>query len=387
MKSECKRVRLGDVCELVAGFAFKSTHFGSYDDKVIKIANIEPPRVNMQNLSGVDISKYSRDKLSKFIVKDGDFVFAMTGATIGKIGRIENGQAYINQRVLTFRPNNVDKDFLYYALMSYTFQQYVINHIDSESAQPNISAGTVGKYEFDLPSAEKQKQIGKFLRLLDKKIELNNAINKNLEEQAQAIYADMFADKMPFVWTAGQLSDIADITMGQSPNGDSYNETGEGTVFYQGRAEFGSRFPTRRLFTTEPKRMAQANDTLMSVRAPVGDLNVAYESCCIGRGLAAIHSKYEQQSFVLYTMFALRQQLEVFNGEGTIFRSINRDALNSMSIKIPSNELITRFEQLVNPMDAVIRNNYEENCRLIAVRDTLLPKLMSGEIDVSNVSI
>lgn len=173
--------------------------------------------------------------------------------------------------------------------------------------------------------------------------------------------------------------------MGQSPKGDSYNEDGIGTVFYQGRAEFSSRFPTRRLFTTEPKRMAQANDTLMSVRAPVGDLNVAYESCCIGRGLAAIHSKAKQQSYILYTMFALRQQLEVFNGEGTVFGSINRDALNSMPIKLPPEELLCQFEQLVEPMDAAIRNNYEENCRLTAIRDSILPRLMSGELDISNI--
>ncbi len=84
--------------------------------------------------------------------------------------------------------------------------------------------------------------------------------------------------------------------------------------------EFGFRFPTIRLYTTEPKRMASANDILMSVRAPVGDLNVAHNDCCIGRGLAAIHSKTNHQSFVLYTMFSLKKQLDVFNGEGTVSR-------------------------------------------------------------------
>ena len=185
----------------------------------------------------------------------------------------------------------------------------------------------------------------------------------------------------------GVLKDIAEITMGQSPSGSSYNEDGAGEVFYQGRAEFGARFPTRRLFTTEPKRMAEAGDVLMSVRAPVGDLNVAYERCCIGRGLGAIHSKTGHQSFVLYTMFALRPELDVFNGEGTVFGSINRDALNNMPIMIPSAEDLDVFESVVSPMDAMIRRNYEENCRLQDARDSLLPRLMSGEIDVSDVQI
>ena len=125
----------------------------------------------------------------------------------------------------------------------------------------------------------------------------------------------------------------------------------------------------------------------MSVRAPVGDLNIAYEECCIGRGLAAIHSKYNHQSFVLYTLFTLKKRLDVFNGEGTVFGSINKNSLNSMEILIPPKELINQFESTASSIDKAIRNNYEEICRLQAIRDFLLPKLMNGEIDVSNVRI
>ena len=197
----------------------------------------------------------------------------------------------------------------------------------------------------------------------------------------------MFLSSSNNAVTSGTLCDIAVITMGQSPSGSSYNEDGVGEVFYQGRAEFGFRFPKRRLFTTEPKRMAEAGDVLLSVRAPVGDLNVAYERCCIGRGLGAIHSKTGHNSFVLYTMFALRSLLNVFNGEGTVFGSINRDALNAIPIDIPSVTEIEQFEAIVHPIDELIRTNYEENCRFNALRDSLLPMLMSGEIDVSAVEI
>jgi type I restriction enzyme S subunit len=213
------------------------------------------------------------------------------------------------------------------------------------------------------------------------------AINENLQEQARAIYHHMIIENADAAWTHGILSDIAVITMGQSPKGESYNEGGTGTVFFQGRAEFGFRFPTRRLYTTDPKRIAQANDALMSVRAPVGDMNVAYEDCCIGRGLGAIRSKDGHQSFVLYTMFALREQLNVYNGEGTVFGSINRDALNSMPVDIPPKEIMDQFEDIVAPMDAAIRNNYDEICRLQAMRDSLLPRLMSGELDVSDIDL
>lgn len=126
---------------------------------------------------------------------------------------------------------------------------------------------------------------------------------------------------------------------------------------------------------------------MLSVRAPVGDLNVAYEKYCIGRGLGAIHSKTGDSSFMLYTMFALKPQLDVFNGEGTVFGSINRDGLSNLPVNIPSAEEIAKFEAVVRPMDNLIRTNYEEICRLQSIRDSLLPKLMSGEIDVSSVQL
>ena len=197
----------------------------------------------------------------------------------------------------------------------------------------------------------------------------------------------MFIDNAHSDWEKGTLKDIADITMGQSPSGSSYNENENGTIFFQGRAEFGFRFPSVRLYTTEPKRMAYSNDTLMSVRAPVGDLNVAHIDCCIGRGLAAIHSKSNHQSFVLYTMFFLKKQLNIFNGEGTVFGSINRNSLNEMPILIPSDEILDKFEKIVAPMDLAIRNNYDEICHLQDIRDNLLPSLMSGELDVSKINL
>ena len=272
--------------------------------------------------------------------------------------------------------------FLYYY-----FSQKGLRYLDSGSAQSQITISDLEKVIIQLPPLEDQLRIESCLGVLDDKIRENEAINHNLQQQAQALYHQMFCSASHPDWRNGVLSDIADIVMGQSPDGKSYNEDGIGTVFYQGRAEFGTRFPTQRLFTTEPKRMAQENDVLISVRAPVGDLNVAKEDCCIGRGLGAVRSKDGHQSFVLYTMFALRSQLNVFNGEGTVFGSINRDSLNSLPVIIPPITAINKFEALVAPMDKAIRTNHDEICHLQSLRDALLPRLMSGEIDVSEVEL
>ena len=280
---------------------------------------------------------------------------------------------------------SVDESVALKKYLYYYFLKNNLRYLDSGSAQSQITIGDLKNVEVPLPSIETQKKVVSILDAIDEKINNNIAINDNLQQQAMSLYAEMFLNSSDSNVTSGTLSDIAVITMGQSPSGSSYNEDGVGEVFYQGRAEVGFRFPKRRLFTTEPKRMAETGDVLLSVRAPVGDLNVAYESCCIGRGLGAIHSKTGHSSFVLYTMFALKSQLDVFNGEGTVFGSINRDALNAIPIDIPPVTEIDQFEVVAHPIDELIRANYEENCRLEAIRDFLLPKLMSGEIDVSAV--
>jgi type I restriction enzyme S subunit len=168
--------------------------------------------------------------------------------------------------------------------------------------------------------------------------------------------------------------------MGQSPKGDSYNEDGLGTVFFQGRAEFGWRFPTVRLYTTSPQRMAKKGDILMSVRAPVGDINIAAEDCCIGRGLAAIRSEYP--TFTLYAIKEQQDQLDIFNGEGTVFGSITKDGLSSLSIPMPDKKRIQEFEDRFSILDEKIKENSNQILTLQKLRDTLLPKLISGEVRV-----
>jgi type I restriction enzyme S subunit len=252
-----------------------------------------------------------------------------------------------------------------------------------------------------IPSKNKQHTIASILYALDDKIEVNRRINDNLEQQAQALFKSWFVDFEPFKdggfveselgmipkgWRAGTLSEIANITMGTSPSGASYNVNGEGEVFYQGRAEFGYRFPHRNMYTTEPKRYAEDGDVLLSVRAPVGDVNIANERCCIGRGLAAIGSE-SCPSYILYLVKSLKSVFEQYNGEGTVFGSINKKTLEGLRIIVPESKYIERFEKVANTLDGQIRCKEEESRRLASLRDTLLPKLMSGELKLNEVNV
>lgn len=341
--------------------------------------------LNMNDLKSVD-----DPNASKYILHPNDIVFARTGASTGRNYFYDGSDGtFVYAGFLikfSLDPQKVNPVYIKYYCQSTQYRNW-IKSFSTGSTRGNINAQTLGNMDIPLPSREQQDFIVRVLSPIDEKIKLNQKINDNLQQQAKSLYEEMFLNNPDADMVSGTLSDIAKITMGQSPSGSSYNEESVGEIFYQGRAEFGFRFPTRRLFTTEPKRMAEPGDVLLSVRAPVGDLNVAYEKCCIGRGLGAIHSKTGDSSFMLYTMFALKPQLDVFNGEGTVFGSINRDGLSNLPVNIPSAEEIAKFEATVRPMDNLIRTNHEEICRLQSIRDSLLPKLMSGEIDVSDIKL
>ena len=382
--AEWMKTSLIDIVKLIGGGTPKTTKSEYWGGNInwlsVKDFNNENRYVYSTEKT---ITEEGLNNSSTKLLQKNDIIISARG-TVGELAMIPYPMAF-NQSCYGIRAvKGVDSTFLYYLIKNSVKKIKLITH---GSVFDTITRENFANIDVEIPDIKTQQSIANVLSNIDDKIEINQRINNNLEQQAQAIYQHMFIDNSRSNWTEGTLNDIADITMGQSPSGSSYNENGNGSIFFQGRAEFGFRFPSVRLYTTEPKRIAHTNDTLMSVRAPVGDLNVAHTDCCIGRGLAAIHSKSNHQSFILYTMFSLKKQLDVFNGEGTVFGSINRNSLNDMPILIPSNDVLDEFERIVAPMDLIIRNNYDESCRLQDIRDTLLPRLMSGELDVSDLDI
>lgn len=391
MKSEWTLSTIGDVCLLVTDGSHFSPKSVENGEPMVSVKDFTPYGFDFSSCRKISDTDYATLKKNGCVPEVEDILIGKDGARYFEdiiIYRQNERPALLSSiAILRCDKSKILPDYLYYILRTPFFRKNVKDNYGSGSAIPRIILKDFKRMPICYPSIKHQKEIISILVALDQHIMTNQKINDNLQQQAKALYAEMFLSRSNDDVISGTLSDIAVITMGQSPSGSSYNEDGVGEVFYQGRAEFGFRFPKRRLFTTEPKRMAETGDVLLSVRAPVGDLNVAYEGCCIGRGLGAIHSKTGHSSFVLYTMFALRSQLDVFNGEGTVFGSINRDALNAIPIDIPPVTEINQFEAIAHPIDELIRANYEENCRLEAIRDSLLPKLMSGEINVADIQI
>lgn len=260
-----------------------------------------------------------------------------------------------------------------------------------------------------LPEYGEQVKCGDFLYLLNQKIDCNNRINIELEAMAKTLYDYWFVQfdfpdengkpykssggkmaynaplkrEIPVGWTDKQLSKIANITMGQSPAGGSLNGSGAGKEFFQGSTDFGWRFPAVRQYTTEPTRMAKRGDILLSVRAPVGDLNVAHIDCCIGRGVAALNSKDGFDGFLFYVMQYFKTIFDRRNSEGTTFGSITKDDLHSLPLAYPTAELLRKYDEVVSGYNQMVFARSMENQQLTQLRDWLLPMLMNGQVTVA----
>tara|TARA_R110002049_G_scaffold180263_4_gene347279 strand:- start:530 stop:1465 length:936 start_codon:yes stop_codon:yes gene_type:complete len=297
---------------------------------------------------------------------------------------------------------DIDYRYLKYVLVS---ERDSFLSFASGTTHQTIYFPEVKAFHICLPPRDEQKTIVEILSSLDEKIELNRKQNRTLEAIAQALFKHWFVDfefpdengrpyksssgamqpselgKIPVGWKVGRFKDEFNINMGQSPSGDSYNETGDGLVFFQGRTDFGFRYPEIRMYCTEPKKRAQKGDILLSVRAPVGDLNIAAETCCIGRGLAAVSS--DHQSYAFHKLKYCRPLLDVFESEGTVFGSISKSGFENIQTVVPNTRIRQRFESVVADLDDKIELATTQNTTLASLRDTLLPKLMSGELRVT----
>ena len=297
----------------------------------------------------------------------------------------EVDEAIISQAYPVFEVKDENELLPEYLMMWFTRSEF-----DREACFHAVG-GVRGSLEWEdfenlqlpIPSITKQREIVKEYNVIQNRIALNQKLIQKLEETAQAIYREWFVEgidleNLPEGFTVGTLSDIAVIVMGQSPKGETYNKDGNGMIFYQGRTDFGFRFPDITTFTTNPKKKALKDDILISVRAPVGDLNIAVEDCSIGRGIGALRSKFKCNSHLFYTLQNLKSHFDISDGEGTIFGSINKDDLHNLEVVYSENK-IKEFDKVVQPIDDCIKNYCIQNQKLRELKDLLLSKIAKIE--------
>lgn len=379
-----------------------------------------------KKIKGFELSEYSAGP--KF--RNGDTLVAKITPCLenGKTAQVdvlaENEVAFGSSEFIVLRENeNTINDYIFYLAKSPAFRKRAISCMEGTSGRKRVNEGALKLQVLPIPDKLTQKKIAKVLSDLDAKIELNNRINTELEAMAKTLYDYWFVQfdfpyslpsegcpqdgvgigkpyktsggkmvwneelkrEIPVGWEVGELKDIANITMGQSPPGESYNEEGNGMIFYQGCTDFGNRFPTIRKYTTSPTRFAKQGDILLSVRAPVGTLNISKEDCCIGRGLACMNSKNDAITYLFGVMVNLKQTFDRRNASGTTFGSITKDDLFSLPVIIPNEKTVRAFQNLVFPSFEKQNKIELENIELASLRDWLLPMLMNGQVSVGDV--
>ncbi|HAV90692.1 MAG TPA: hypothetical protein DCW44_05415 [Eubacterium sp.] len=360
----------GKTCPTVSeGFPLIATN-------CIKDSSIYPVFENIRYISEETRKNWFRAEL-----KPNDIIFVNKG-TPGKVCLVPepvNFCAAQDMVGLRVDPEKIYYKYLYVVLKSDYIQKKIANfHVGIMI--PHFKKSDMEELLIPVPSMSIQKKIGDLYCLLSEKIEVNNKINDNLQKQLELSFDYYFNNPLTSKkWKSGVLSDIATITMGQSPSGDSYNNVGDGTPFYQGSTDFGTIFPMIRMYTTAPSRMAEKLDTLLSVRAPVGTMNVSFEKCCIGRGLAAIQGNNDNNIFVRYLLKRNQWYFDNINNSGTTFGSITKDYLYKMPITIPDDMSIKRFEDNAKTLEYQIYNREKEIRTLSSIRNWLLPMLMNGQ--------
>ena len=283
--------------------------------------------------------------------------------------------------------------YLYYWVLSHEGQKK-IDAIAKGTAQKAVPIAAIKLLEIQLPPIEIQQRIADILSTYDNLIENNQKQIKLLEEAAQRLYKEWFVDLrfpgyedtpvvdgVPEGWKKQALSEIADVVMGQSPKSEFYNQERKGLPFHQGVGSYRTRFVKDETYSTSFTRIAEANSVLFSVRAPVGRLNITKNKIVIGRGLAAINHKAGCQSYLFYLLKERFFKDDII-GNGSIFASISKDELLGQKFVVPDKDLILRFNGLVAQIDEKIAGLDGQIELLKEARDRLLPKLMSGEVEV-----
>ena len=307
-------------------------------------------------------------------------VLLTSRAPIGYVAIAQN-EICTNQGFKSLVPKKgiCNSEFLYYWIKNNVDN---LQQLGSGTTFAEISGSVVKDIDISLPPLKEQKAIAEVLSSLDDKIDLLHRQNKTLEELAQTLFRQWFIEEAKDEWEIGKLPDEFSFTMGLSPKGETFNEEKIGIPMYQGNADFEFRFPKNRVYTTDPKRYAEKFDTLVSVRAPVGAQNMAKEKCCIGRGVAAFKYK-EDSSFYTYTYFkmkSLMDEIKQFNDSGTVFGSINKTDFEAMEVIIPPYSEVEKFQNEVKSLDDKVIQNTFQIKTLENMRDTLLSKIMSGEV-------
>ena len=393
-----------NICELIVDCEHKTAPTQETGYPSIRTPNIGRGRLILDGVNRVSEETYR--EWSKRAVPQAEDLILAREAPIGNVTIIpKNLRVCLGQRTVLIRPNKnkVCSMFLVYFMLGDDIQAKLLGRSTGATVS-HLNMRDIRSLALPkLPPLPTQRKIAAILSAYDDLIENNTRRIKILEDMAATIYRQWFVEfrfpghenvpmvaselgSIPQGWEVMQLGEMCHVLMGQSPKSEFYNETGEGLPFHQGVTDFGNRFPIHRIYCTVENRIAMTGDILFSVRAPVGRINLANNKIVIGRGLSAIRSKSGNQAF-MFQQLQDKFREEDTMGSGTIFNAITKGDLMGIQLLKPRKLIIDDFEEIVEPVFSQLANLTLTNANLRQTRDLLLPKLISGQLDVSTLDI
>ena len=397
---ETREVKLGDIVKYNKGYAFKSSEYTDEGVMVVRVTDF-----TLNSISDADaVYLAPDDRYDKFILKTNDILIQTVGSwannpnsIVGKVVRVPKqcDSAYLNQNIVRIIPNNdFDNTYLFYALKVNQFSTYCVLRGQGAANQASITLDTIFRFKFKAHNFAEQKRIADIMSAYDNLIENNNKRIKLLEQMAENLYKEWFVrfrfpgyedvefeNGIPKGWKIESLSDIADIIMGQSPESENYNTNCIGLPFHQGVGSYGDFYLIDGVYSTKGNRIAEANSIIFSVRAPVGRINITLNKIILGRGVAGINSIKGYNAYLLWMLKNQFQQEDII-GNGSIFTSVTKKELFGFKILMPHDDLIQKFDSIASGIEDEMRKLSLINDNLTKQRDMLLPRLMSGKLEV-----
>ena len=408
---EWKEYKLKDVSFLSTGFPFDGHKYSKDGIRVVRGDN-----VTIGNLRW-DTDKDKRwskpfERASEFSLEAEDIVIGMDGSRVGKNrAQIKNDDLplLLAQRVACVRHNNLSiQAFLYYQIFSENFENY-IKAVHTGTSIPHVSLKQIGDFSFLLPPIETQQRIASILKSLDDKIECNRKINENLEQQAQALFKSWFVDFEPFRdgefveselgmipkgWKVGKLSDLGEIIGGSTPSKSKpqyYTDNGIAWLTPKDLSISNCKFTSRGEFDITEEGYKSCSTKLMprgsvifSSRAPIGYITIAQNDLCTNQGFKSVVPTYAGTAYIYYYLKFSTKEIEN-KATGSTFKEASGALMKSLPAIIPPKDVLDDFEGHVKPIFEKQEVKESESRLLAELRDTLLPKLMSGELKVTDV--
>ena len=338
----------------------------------IRIRNLGKTKYMQLNTDYEYVDEETQQMIARYIVNQGDILISVVG-TIGLVGIVGNTLDKANQTENCDKIINIKKvlsEYLYYYLVS-SFGQDEIKKGTVGAVQPKLPLKNVKDIIVKYPPIKEQKQIVEILSAIDEKIELNETINNNLEQQAQAIYQQMFIENQNPNWKEGKLSDLVAVKYGKDHkklDGGCYPVYGSGGIM---------RYVEKPLYTGESVLIPRKGtlNNVMYVNGAFWSVDTMFYTEMLRPNIA---------KFVYH--FVKGKDLASLNA-GSAVPSMTTNILNAMPLYVPDDETLSIFEETVTPMYSQMQENEKQSANLANIRDTLLPRLMSGELEVSDIDL